>query len=383
MYDLYKNEYSEPVSLSSYKKSFYSKFNLWCKPLKKDTCNVCNALNTQMKDHDVPDLRQKLEAHQEAAEMARNEMKNNKKCATESTDLAVLTFDIQQTLLLPRITTNILWLYNYGIHDGSSKKGYCYIWVEGQAGRGAQEVFSCLQIHSMEHLPEEKKHAILWSDSNGGQNRNIKIVLMLKAVLPSHPTLETVVMKFIIPGHSFLPNDANFRDTECALKLQRRVYTPGDYVQVMSFCCRKNKLIVTEMRNGDFVGSAYLEKKIMNRKKDIDGRGVNWLKTINIEFDKCKPYSLVLKTSFNSVGPEICLKRINLSSVDSQDHVSGDNLQPLWSNDKAISAPKLSNLKSTMHLIPSDCRDFYDKLYTNGGTCDGFGESLDFTLQTE
>ncbi|KAJ8890694.1 hypothetical protein PR048_010203, partial [Dryococelus australis] len=75
-----------------------------------------------------------------------------------------------------------------------------------------------------------------------------------------------------------------------------------------------------EMSNWDFVASACLEKKNTNKKKNIE------------------------------------------------DDFSGDNLQPLWPNDKAISAPKLSDLKSIMHLIPSDCRDFYDKLYTNGRT---------------
>ncbi|KAJ8880217.1 hypothetical protein PR048_016683 [Dryococelus australis] len=93
------------------------------------------------------------------------------------------------------------------------------------------------------------------------------------------------------------------------------------------------------MRNGDFVRSAFLDKKITNRKKDIEGKGVSWLKTINIEFDKRKPYSLVLKTSFISAGQDICLKRINSSRVGSQDDVSGDNILPLWPNAKAISAP--------------------------------------------
>ncbi|KAJ8875535.1 hypothetical protein PR048_023430 [Dryococelus australis] len=83
------------LSFSSYKKIFYSIFNLRCKPLKKDTCNVCDALNTQMKDHDAPDLRQKPKSHQEVAEMARSEMNDDMKCATESTDLVVLTFDHQ------------------------------------------------------------------------------------------------------------------------------------------------------------------------------------------------------------------------------------------------------------------------------------------------
>ncbi|KAJ8866423.1 hypothetical protein PR048_032266 [Dryococelus australis] len=95
---------------------------------------------------------------------------------------------------------------------------------------------------------------------------------------------------------------------------------------------------------------------------DIEGKGVSWPKTINNEFDKSKPYSLVLKTSLNSVGQEICLKRRNLLRVGSQDDVSGGNVKPLWPNGKTISAPKLSDLKSFMHLIPSDCRDFYDRL---------------------
>ncbi|KAJ8869982.1 hypothetical protein PR048_028993 [Dryococelus australis] len=254
---------------------------------------VCDALNTQLKDHDVPDLRQKVEAHQKAAEMTRTEMKNYMKCTTESTDLAVLTFDLQRTLPLPRITANIVFF------------------LHGSCG-----------YTTMGFMMEVRRKVTAISGWKG------KLAV----------------------GHK-----------------------------------SKNKPTVMEMKNGDFVGFACLEKKITNRKKDIEGKG-SWLKTINIEFDKNKPYSLVLKTSFNSVGQEICLKIRNSSCVSSQDDVSGDNLQPLWSNGKPISAPKLSNLKSIMHLIPSDCRYSYDKLYTNGGTyvdIDGFGESLDFTLQTE
>ena len=41
MYELYKSETLNPVSLSKYKQIFYTRFNLRFKPVKKDTCKTC------------------------------------------------------------------------------------------------------------------------------------------------------------------------------------------------------------------------------------------------------------------------------------------------------------------------------------------------------
>lgn len=71
------------------------------------------------------------------------------------------------------------------------------------AGKCAQEVGSCLLKYLGTHISDDVEELILWSDSCGGQNRNIKIVLMLKAFLHSHPTLKKITQKFLIPGHSF------------------------------------------------------------------------------------------------------------------------------------------------------------------------------------
>lgn len=99
--------------------------------------------------------------------------------------MSYLTYDLEKALPLPRIPTNIvfykrqLWVYNAGIHVGSNDQGYCNIWVEGEAGRGAQEVGSCLIKFIKNHLRDGVEKLVLWSDCCGGQNRNIKIVLML------------------------------------------------------------------------------------------------------------------------------------------------------------------------------------------------------------
>lgn len=146
-----------------------------------------------------------------------------------------ITFDLQKTLPLPRIPTNVvfykrqLWVYNLGIHSGSNDQAHCYVWVEGEAGRGSQEVGSCILKHVRERLGnDDVKNLILWSDSCGGQNRNIKLTLMLKALLVDHPTLQTIKLRFLESGHSFLPNDTDFGRIECALKYHQRLYTPED-----------------------------------------------------------------------------------------------------------------------------------------------------------
>jgi hypothetical protein len=90
---------------------------------------------------------------------------------------------------------------------------------------------------------------VLWSDSCGGQNRNIKITLILKHALASHPTLNKITLKFMIPGHSFLPNDSEFGDVECHLKTQQRIYTDDDYIKIMLSSRRKNTFKVKKNDN--------------------------------------------------------------------------------------------------------------------------------------
>lgn len=66
---------------------------------------------------------------------------------------------------------------------------------------------------------------VLWSDCCGEQNRNIKIVLMMKSVLSSHATLRTIRLKYLESGHTFLPNDTDFSKIESQLKYHDRIYT--------------------------------------------------------------------------------------------------------------------------------------------------------------
>lgn len=156
--------------------------------------------------------------------------------------------------------------------------------MEAEAGRGSQQVGSCILKHVRERLGnDDVKNLILWSDSCGGQNRNIKLTLMLKALLVDHPTLQTIRLRFLESGHSFLPNDTDFGRIECALKYHQRLYTPEDYMRIIQIMQKINKpMQVHMMRKEDFFSSANLEKRITNRKKATDGSKVSWLNTKEI-----------------------------------------------------------------------------------------------------
>lgn len=123
---------------------------------KKDTCNKCDTFAIKIKN--LPEGEEKdrvsLEhsIHLAEAEKARDKMNSDIKKATESNEIETLTFDMEKTLPLPRLNTNIifykrqLWLYNCGIYAGKEAKSIFNLWLEGQAGRGAQEVGSCLLL---------------------------------------------------------------------------------------------------------------------------------------------------------------------------------------------------------------------------------------------
>lgn len=162
--------------------------------------------------------------------------------------------------------------------------------------------------HFKENVHSAKK-VILWSDSCGGQNRNIKIVLILKTVLENHPSLQEIIIRFLVSGHSFLPNDSDFGDIECALKFQQRMYKVEDYLNVMETCRKKNSLLVHRMKKEEFVGTEDLEKLIVNCKKDTNQSKINWLKTRDIRISKDHPFSIYMKTDFHGSGVQVDLDR--------------------------------------------------------------------------
>lgn len=225
------------------------------------------------------------------AEKAREVMKEDTESSKTNNDLYVCSVDMQKALPFPILTVNVsyykrnMYVYNVGVHELKNDKAYCYVWDETKAARGSQEISSCLLKH-FDTCCRGKKHIIIYSDTCGGQNRNINVALsMMKYVQSSENSVEVIEQKFLVPGHSFLPNDRDFGAIEVAAK-KKQIFVPTDCYSVMASEKKSNKIIVCEMTKDDFLSTSQLKTAITKRKKNITNEPVNWLRMQHIRYEK-------------------------------------------------------------------------------------------------
>lgn len=389
MYKLYKRKFKvDPVSKSSYKKVFYRRFNLRFKSPKKDTCKKCDIYKVKIKDADEQ-TRQLLEewhnTHLEEAELLQELMKDDMKKAVVDPELETLSEDMQKILAAPKMPTSIVYykrqlnLYNLGIHVGSTGEGIFNVWLENEASKGTQEVGSCLKKYIEEQIADTVKNLIIWADSCGGQNRSIRLVLMLIYILQQHATLETISLRYLETGHTFLPNDSEFGDFECLLKTHDRVYTDKQYMDIMKDCRLENKFQVNRLSSEDFFSVKELEKLITNRKVDVNKQKINWMETHEIRLEKSQPNILKMKRKMNDDFQSVDIAKGSANKID----FGRVELEPLWPNGRPLSKEKLKDLQEMMELVPKKYKYFYEFLEVAAAhefidDVDGFGETIDF-----
>ena len=395
MYDLYKAfcNNSKSVSLATYKSTFYTKFDLKFKPPKKDTCVTCDTFKVKILsalDHEKENLQTAHDSHVQESKNLRDKMNEDLLESKTNPELETLTFDMQKTHPIPKIPTGIAYykrqlnFYNLGIHVGSQNQGIFNVWTENDAGKGTQEVGSCLLKYIKEHIRAPVKELRLWSDSCGGQNRSIKLVLLLIHALLNHPTIEKITLRFLLSGHSFLPNDSEFSDVESALRVQERLYTDNDYMAVMAKCRRKRKFLITRIQKNDFLSVENLVKAITNRKVDVAKNKVSWLSCHEILLNKDQPTTLFMRSNLIQEHQKVSIEKQGKGRKPS---IKDIELPLLWPHGKPISSEKLKDLKEMYKLIPKDVQQFYKVILSSitaefQDDVDGFGASIDFDAET-
>lgn len=369
MYSLYKEDHTEPVSLAYYKGVFYDSFNLKFKSPKKDTCQKCDFYQIEMKKlsgEKLHELQECYTQHLMKAEEWQKKMRADLALSKVNPEIETITFDQQKTQSFPHVPSNIAYykrqlnLYNQGLHLGSSGKGIFNLWLEHEGGKGTQEVGSCLRQYINEHIKAPVKKLILWCDSCGGQNRSIKLMLALIHTLQNHSSLETIEVKFLMSGHSFLPNDSDFGDVERKLKENDTVYTDVEYIQLMLDSRRENKFVINRLTSKDFLSVSLLEKAVTNRKFDKDKDKVSWLKTHQITMEKAHPTVLKMCNDVSDIGYQV----VDIGKRGEQVDLKSIVLEPLWPEGKVLSKNKIDDLKYLMRLVPEEHKSFYSFLET-------------------
>lgn len=369
MYQLYKIKCEEenitPVKPWIYRRIFNTDFNLSFYKLRSDTCNTCDKANVAIKSEKDTTKKKKLqielEIHHRKVKQTLDEKKKDIEKIKNNNDIHMITFDLQKTLPTPCLKSNLayykraLWTYNLGIHNCQNGHAFMFMWPENIGSRGASEIGSCLLKYIKEYLPSGVRHLIAYSDSCGGQNRN-KIIARIWLYIVAHTNITTIDHKFMISGHSYLPNDTDFAHIERKKKTIQYVYTPKEWMELVDSV--RPQFQVIEMKSNDFFSTEIIGKVLINRKIDTEKQKINWLKMRWMQFKKAYPKRLFFKETLN---PDIEFFEINLAPTYKSPPIP-KTLPLLRNNDRYLKKEKLKDIKSLLEFVPPIHHRFYEDL---------------------
>lgn len=251
LYTEYKNTHSDRnqpyVREGIFREIFNTEYNLSFKRRHTDTCRTCDEFKVGLESELITanrkiQIQHDHQMHLDLVKKTKADFDNDVNRAIASDDkILVLTFDLEKTLETPSLTTSVafykrqLWTYNLCVYDEGTARAYMYVWSEETASRGGQEIGSCLLKH-LKLFATNAVEIILWSDSCGGQNRNIKATMLLKKYLhdlTSDEPTEVITQKYFVSGHSYNSCDRCFGIIEKKRKTSSGIYTPSHWVDLI------------------------------------------------------------------------------------------------------------------------------------------------------
>ena len=289
MFDAYKTSVAgspelRAVKYTTYKQYFYShKPQLRFHKPKKDLCGTCFKYEKVLQGEEKEAFRAQYEEHRERNEAGMEEKRRDKKSCENDPSKMVVSMDLQKVLTTPSLEVGLLFykrklnVLNFTIMESAhNKNGYCFVWPEHEAKRGANETGSCM-LHYLENLlPKEVKHLIVYSDTCAGQNRNNQFSAML--LHAAKKTGIIIEQKFLESGHTHMEVDSMHAAIEFAKK-HKKIYVEHQWHDVMVDARRRKPYIVVPITHKDIYDTKDLSSKLIkNRTKSMTKATVQWLK---------------------------------------------------------------------------------------------------------
>lgn len=292
----------------------------------------------------------------------------DKNRAKEDPSMRILVFDLQQVLDTPSLTTNVsfykrlLSTYNLTIRDCTNDGGTtdCFMWHEAIGKRGSEEIASCV-LKKLESLPESVTHVVTYSDTCGGQNRNINMASMFSYFVSKSNNVNCVDQKFLLPGHTHLECDADHARIERSKKTTEiPIMVPRDWFQFVRTVRGKKPFQVHEMTQEHIFSFSKLVQEYMTRRPtDTEGNKVNWLEMKWIRYEK----------TFGLIQFKTSLDDEHFRVLDLRRLKRGKRPIPLlkkcYDGPLPINPLKKKDVLSLLPLIHSDCQKFYLNLETS------------------
>ena len=382
MYDMYKKSAHDPVKENIYRQIFNEHFNLAFHRPKKDFCKLC-ATYSNMSTEEKSAMQEEFDKHhsrKDGVRALKTEIKQ--RCIADARHVAV-TFDLEQVLYSPKVNVSSLFYkrklscYNLTIYNLATGDVSCYMWHEGIGGRGSDEMASCVYDY-IQSLPECTEHVYLFSDTCGGQNRNIQMSAALLRACQALANIQTITQYMTESGHSQMECNSVHSTIERACR-NIDAFTPLEYYTIVRTARRSQPYAVKVMTVCDFKNmKALVSTYVKNRSKFIDGSAVNWMKTKVLSYKKDAPG--VIEMSYDYDGPVNELLVTQAQGRRSRHPPTVINMEadldPLRTKPPAISKAKYNDLISLCDslAIPRKHHHFYQSLVCSESVVDRLAE---------
>lgn len=363
---------------------FNTEFNLSFKEPNNDTCDACDEFIIKLKEN-LPnetriDIQNKYDEHLLDADTRYQLKKHDKETSRTLGNCKVITVDLQKCLPTPLLKNAQsfyslkLWTFNYTVYDTTKKSASCFVWDESIAGRGGNEMASCLLRYILT-LDESVQNIIIWSDNCPSQNRNLQMLMSYFYIMMVKPSLKSIEHKYLLRGHTHMEVDSVHARIERQMKASPdfSIITPWDWQQLMRLC--NSKFLVMEMQSLDFKNFNYLYDNIksafQNNKKTTTGAHFLISKVVHMKFVADKLGVLYFKSSFidehfqevdfNKTEKRIS-RRIEASKSKINAKVDQFELPPVRNELKPISTKKWKDLQKLLKWVPLRFHDFFKNI---------------------
>lgn len=309
--------------------------------------------------------------HMDRKEQARSEKAADKKKALADNSWHAITADLQSVLSTPCSNVSSMYyarklcVYNFTLYNQATHDGYCMLWNETIAQRGANEIGSLIYLYLKEYLPSDVRHVVITSDSTVGQNRNQFVTSMMLFAVQNLGAVETIEQKFMEVGHTEMEVDSVHSTIDSARK-NLSVHTPDEWPVIIKMARRRKPYIVHEVEQTDIFDLHKLSKDI-----GMKNAPVNWMKVKSVRVSKGVTDKFEVKESYNEDYRMVSLKpagrqlRSKQSSTCKHD-VASIALRQAYENRRPISVAKKNDLLKLCKTgaIPHKFHAFYNELAT-------------------
>lgn len=374
-YTQYKDECIEngqtPVSCDKFRRIFTEDFNISFKTPKMDTCSECDSLNIAIKkaqqENDGQNyklLRTKQELHHRKSKAGQDMIKTAAKAA-QGEGVYAITFDLQQALPTPKLSTGPtfykkkLFCYNLSVHSCKDGQGYFYFWDESTAGRGADEIGSCLLKHfEQNNITGDKLIAI--TDNCAGQNKNWTVVSVWLRLIASG-RFKNIEHVFPQVGHTMLPSDRDFAIVEKYVRSHCQfVYSPDNWISVLKSCQKKKPFVVYHMKQEDFFDVSSLRAMFSQKTTSASGNTLGIRSAVRLMLSSEDASILNIADTYNGLMTQVSLKRKGRPGNFLDNFKRALPLK--YDSPRPIEETKLRDVLSCMQWIPAVYHPFYNSL---------------------